>query len=370
MSGTALGLGLVGLIVVALVPLRDHVGSTTPALLFTVVAGAAAAVGGARTAVIVSVAAATALDLAFIPPYGTLDVLTLEDTVALGCFLAVAGTVGALVASQRDRRLEAEQRERQLRDLTEALQTLNEERTRLAERAARADDLTRIDEQRSAVLRSVSHDLRTPLSAIRAVVTDLRDGVVYDEPTRIELLTLVSDEVDRLDRLVANLLSLSRIEAGAFAPERQAVDMQELILDRLRRLAPLFRDLLVRTDLPDDLPLVDGDYAQLEQVITNLLANLARHAPTGTDVWVLARERDGRVDVEVSDRGKGVADEERERIFEPFQRGEGSASSGVGLAICKAIVEAHGGTIRVERAFGGGATFVVSLPTHSGVVPR
>lgn len=369
-SGTALGLGLVGLIVVALVPLRDHVGSTTPALLFTVVAGAAAAIGGARTAVIVSVAAATALDLAFIPPYGTLDVLTLEDTVALGCFLAVAGTVGVLVASQRDRRLEAEQRERQLRDLTERLQTLDDERTRLAERAARADDLARIDEQRSAVLRSVSHDLRTPLSAIRAVATDLRDGVVYDEPTRVELLTVVSDEVDRLDRLVANLLSLSRIEAGALAPERQAVDMQELILDRLRRLAPLFRDLLVRTDLPDDLPLVDGDYAQLEQVITNLLANLARHAPTGTDVWVIARERDGRVDVEVSDRGKGVPDEERERIFEPFQRGEGSASSGVGLAICKAIVEAHGGAIRVERAFGGGATFVVSLPTHAGVVPR
>jgi len=368
-SGTTVGLGLVGAIVVILLPLRDHVGSATPALLFTVAAAAAAALGGARTAVIVSVAAAAALDLAFLPPYGTLDVLTIEDSVALGSFLAVAGTVGVLVASQRDRRLEAEHREHQLRELTERLQTLDEERARLSERAARADDLARIDDQRSAVLRSVSHDLRTPLSAIRAVVTDLRDGVAYDELTRVELLTLVSDEVDRLDRLVANLLSLSRIEADAFAPDRQAVDLQELILDRLRRLAPLFRDLLVRTDLPDDLPLVDGDYAQLEQVMTNLLANLARHAPPGTDVWVVARGRDDRVVVEVSDRGKGVPDDEQERIFEPFQRGDGSTSSGVGLAICKAIVEAHDGSIGVERTFGGGATFVVSLPAHHGVVP-
>jgi K+-sensing histidine kinase KdpD len=368
LTGTALGLGLITLIVVVLVPFRDHVGATTPALLLTIAAGAAAAVGGSATAVIVSVAAAAALDLAFLRPYGALDVLALEDTVALGSFLAVAGSVGFLVASQRDRRLEAEHRERELRELAERLEALTDERARLLVQAARADDLARVDDQRRAVLRSVSHDLRTPLSAIRAVVSDLRDGVVYDEATKVELLTLVSDEIDRLDRLVANLLSLSRIEAGAFAPDRQAVDVQELILDRLRRLSPLFRDVHVRTKLPDDLPLVDGDYGQLEQLMTNLLANLARHAPTGTDVWVIARRRDSMVDIEVSDRGKGIPESEHERIFEPFQRGEGSASSGVGLAICKAIVDGHGGTIRVERTFGGGATFIVSLPAHPGVV--
>jgi len=367
-TGTVLGLGLIVVIVVVLLPVREHVGSTPPALLLTVAAATAAAIGGARTAVIVSVAAAAALDLAFLPPYGALDVLTLEDSVALGCFLAVAGTVGILVASQRDRRVEAERRQRELRELAGRLESLSEERAGLIVQASRADDLARVDDQRRAVLRSVSHDLRTPLSAIRAVVTDLRDGVIYDEATRVELLTLVSDEIDRLDRLVANLLSMSRIEAGAFAPDRQAVDLQELILDRLRRLAPIFRDLHVRTALPDDLPLVDGDYGQLEQLITNLLANLARHAPPGTDVWIIAVQRGSMLDIEVSDRGKGVPDAERDRIFEPFQRGEGSASSGVGLAICKAIVESHGGAIRVERTFGGGATFIVSLPVHQGVV--
>jgi two-component system sensor histidine kinase KdpD len=178
-------------------------------------------------------------------------------------------------------------------------------------------------------------------------------------------LSLVVDEAERLDRLVANLLSLSRIEAGAFTPERQAVDVQELVLDRLHQLGSLFGALRVHSELPDDLPLVDGDYAQLEQVVTNLLANLARHAPPGSDVWVIARGDEHHVQLEVSDRGEGIPETEWARIFEPFQRGAGSTSSGIGLAICKAIVEAHGGSIYVEHTFGGGATFVVVLPARS-----
>jgi two-component system sensor histidine kinase KdpD len=333
-----------------------------------VVVGGTALLGGARPSVTVAVAAAVVLDLVYLPPYGTLSVLTVEDTVALVSFVLVALTVGLLVAEQRDRRREAEQREVILEAVNFELEVMHLEREALAERAGLADDLSRLNDQRSALLRSVSHELRTPLSAIRTVVADLRDGVAYDEATRVELLTLVSDEVDRLDRLVTNLLSLSRIEANAFEPERQAVDLEELISDRLRRLAPLFSDLDLRTTIPDELPLVDADYAQIEQVLTNLLANASRHAPTGSDVWIVARQVDALVQVEVSDRGKGVADEDRERIFEAFQRGEGSSSSGIGLAICRHIVEAHGGTIRTERTFGGGATFVFTLPIHSGRV--
>ena len=136
--------------------------------------------------------------------------------------------------------------------------------------------------------------------------------------------------------------------------------------DRLRRLAPIFTDLRLRTRLPADLPLVDADYAQVERVFTNLLANAARHAPSGTDVWIVAKPDGDSVRVEVSDRGKGVPDDEADRIFEPFQRGDGSRSSGIGLAICKAIVEGHGGQIWVERTFGGGATFAFTLPTAGG----
>src|SRR5205807_9620085 len=170
-------------------------------------------------------------------------------------------------------------------------------------------------------------------------------------------------------RIVANLLSLSRIEAGALRPERQAVAVEELVADRVRRLGSLFTQVRVQIDIPPDLPLVDGDYTQLDQVVTNLLENAARYAPPASLVRVTASQRDDTVEVRVADEGIGVPDWERRRIFEPFRKGEGSRSSGVGLAICKAIVEAHGGTIDVERTVGGGATFVVCLPVREVRTP-
>ena len=364
--GVAVGLALAGAIVVALLPLRDHISPATPALALTVAVGASALLGGAWAAAGVAVFAALLLDLAFLRPYGAISVLTVEDSVALGTFLLVAGTIGALVTRAADRQREADHRAVEVKALGTELREMHDERIALTARAGRADDLARIDDQRSSLLRSVSHDLRTPLSAIRAVATDLRDGVEYDETTRAELLTTVCDEVDRLDRLVDNLLSLSRIEADAFHPDRQAVDLEELVSDRLRRLAPLFVELGVRTTLPPDLPLVDADYGQVERVLTNLLANAARHAPRHSDVWVVGRVDGGFVRVEVSDRGAGVDPDAQERIFEAFQSGPGSRSTGIGLAICRAIVEAHGGRIAVGRTFGGGATFAFTLPVHAG----
>ena len=158
------------------------------------------------------------------------------------------------------------------------------------------------------------------------------------------------------------LFRSSRIEAGAFAPDRQAIDLAELVGDRIRRLAPLLIAHTVRIDLPAELPLLDGDYAQLEQVLTNLIANAVRHAPAGSDLWIVATVVDSQVRVEVSDHGPGIPEHERDVIFRPFRRGEGSRSTGIGLAICRSIVEAHGGTIGVERTFGGGATFHFTIP--------
>ena len=183
--------------------------------------------------------------------------------------------------------------------------------------------LKRVDEQRSALLRSVSHDLRSPLATIRAVTTDLRDGVVYEEPTRVELLTTVCDEVERLDRIVANLLSLSRIEAGAFSPERQAVPLDELVAERVRRLKGLFRAVRLQVELPPDLPLVDGDYTQLELVLTNLLENAGRHAPPGSTVRIAARPKGELVEVRIADEGFGVPDWEREQDLRAVPPGRG-----------------------------------------------
>ena len=279
----------------------------------------------------------------------------------VGAALFVAGlAAGAGAARRRERPAAAPP----LTDSAE-LAAVIEERDRLAAEAERVHALESADEQRTALLRSVSHDLRTPLSTIRAVTSDLADGPDYDPETRRELLTLVADEAERLDRLVANLLSMSRIEAGAFAPDRQAVDFDELLRDRARRLRGMFQGVRLAIEVPEDLPLIDGDYTQLEQVVTNLLENAARYAPPRSTVRVSARVRsDGRIEATVADEGIGIAEHERHRIFDAFMRGEGSRSSGIGLAICKAVVEAHGGQIEALRTPGGGATFALTLPVR------
>jgi two-component system sensor histidine kinase KdpD len=363
-AGAALGLAVVMALSAGLVPLRADLGRASPALLFVLAVVGAGLVGGVRASLLTGILAAAAFNLVFIPPYWTLKVTAGEDWVALGVFLAVAVVVGLLMTAEVERRRTAEERQADLARLYEQLRASAAERDRLFEDASRAQVLERVDEERAALLRSVSHDLRTPLATIRAVASDLRDGVVYDDAVRTELLATVCDEAERLDRIVANLLSMSRIEAGAFQPERQAVDIDELVTDRVRRMKDLFRRVRVQMELPRDLPLVDGDYSQLDQVFTNLLENAARHAPAGSFVRISGRSRGGEVEVRVADEGIGVPDWERGKVFEPFRRGEGSGSSGVGLAICKAVVEAHGGSISVERTAGGGATFVVALPAR------
>ena len=365
-AGLGVGLALAALVTAILVPLRGDVSQATPALLLVVPVVVAAVLGGRLAALAVAVLAAGAFNLAFIPPYWNPRVAVVDDAVALAVFLAVALTTGTLVAQGAERRQAAEQRAAEIEALHDRYEQVVVERERLAEEANRVAVLEQVDEQRSALLRSVSHDLRTPLASIRAVTSDLRAGAAYDEATRNELLDLVGDEAQRLDRLVANLLSLSRIEAGALQPDRQAVAVDELLAERVRRLAPLFRQVRVQVDVPDGLPLVDADYTQLDQVVTNLLENAARHSPPRSTIRVEAAAREGMVEICIADEGIGVARFDRERIFEPFRRGEGSASSGVGLAICKAIVEAHGGTIDVTPNPGAGARFRFTVPVRRG----
>lgn len=353
---------LVAGLAAALVPVRADITRASPALVLVVPILVAGMVGGLTAAVITALAAVLAFNLAFIPPYWGLTIHAVDDSIALAVFLLVALAVGTLVAREGARRQSAEERAEQLQALNAELHALEEERARLAEEATRAVVLERVDEQRSALLRSVSHDLRTPLATIRAVTSDLQSDTPYDEDTRRELLELVGDEAERLDRLVANLLSLSRIEAGALAPDRSAVALDELAAHAVKRLGRLFQGRRVQLDIASDLPLVDGDYTQIELVVSNLLENAARHSPDGSIVRVGARAAGELVETWVEDEGSGIAPFESERIFEPFRRGEGSTSSGVGLAICKAVVEAHGGTITVDATPGSGARFHFTLP--------
>jgi two-component system sensor histidine kinase KdpD len=367
--GLTVGLALVAVCTAALLPGRDSVTVATPALVLVAPAIIAGFLGGRLAGVLTATVAALSLDFIFIRPYGALTIHLVDDVVALLAFGAVAFTVATLVAQATDRRRAAELRAEQVLALSHERERIIGEQQRLAsEKSA----LEQAESARRALLRSVSHDLRTPLAAIRAITSDLRSGATYDEATRDDLLDVVADEAERLDRLVANLLSLSRIEAGALVPDLQAVDLEELFSDRVRRLSRLLRDVRVETHLPPGLPLVDADYVLLDQVLTNLLENASRHAPPHSTIGIDACERGDMMEVSVSDEGDGVPAGERTQIFEPFRTGSSpQRSSGVGLAICRAIVEAHGGTISVDDARPGGdprgARFTFTLPLHQHV---
>jgi two-component system sensor histidine kinase KdpD len=327
----------------------------------------AALVGGRAVGLAVAVLAAGAFNFVFLEPFGTFKVASVDEAIALVVFGLVALTVATLVAREGERRRAAVQRTTEVEALWRKNAAMQAEQARLA---AEKQALEAVDLQRSALLRSVSHDLRTPLAAIRAVVSDLRDEVLYDAAARQELLELVADEAERLDRLVQNLLSMSRIEAGSLQPERQAVAIDELLDNRVQRLRPLLRDATVTVQADPGLPLVSADYTMVEQVVTNLLENATRHSPPGSPIVVTANAHGDFIEVSVIDEGPGLDAGDVERLFRPFERGPGSRSSGLGLAICRAFVEAHGGKIGVNGAGTDrrqpGARFTFTLPVHRG----
>ncbi len=227
--------------------------------------------------------------------------------------------------------------------------------------AIEAEALRRSDELKTALLRSVSHDLRTPLTSMIAA------GAALDSPTatpaeRHELSEAIVEEGQRLSRLVENLLDVSRLESGAAEPHREPVDVAEL-LEVARDSVRGGREL-VRLAVGSELPALRADPAQLERAFANLLENAIRHGRE-RPVTVRSRLIGDRLDLRVVDQGPGIAEEEWERIFEPFYRGGNGAAarsgSGLGLAIAKGFVEANGGEISVESLPGQGTSFVVSF---------
>ncbi len=363
LMGVWLGAALIALSALVLKLATSGRAPGTPAVVFVVPVVLAGIIGGRGAALITAASAACMLNLAFIPPHWTLKINSVDDAVAFAVFVVVALTVGTLVAQEAERRRAAERRTNEVEILHRRFAEVTAERQRLTEESHQLELLSSADEHRRALLRSVSHDLRTPLASIRALTTDLRAGTWYDDETRGELLDVVNDEAERLDRLVANLLSLTRIEAGALKPDRQAVSLEELVRDVVRRLGRLFHEIDVVLAIPGDLPLLNADYSLVDQILTNLLENAARHSPAGSTIAVGARARGaGSVEVWVRDHGPGIEQDQQAELFEPFRRGPGSESSGIGLAICRAMVEAHGGAIDVANSPSGGAVFRFTLP--------
>lgn len=240
------------------------------------------------------------------------------------------------------------------------------ERERLRREAAETEVLRQADEAKRALLHSVSHDLRTPLSSIIASATSLRQlDVTWSDAEREEFLASIDGEARRLDRFVGDLLSVSRIEAGTLRPVKDWHDIGDLVEDvvgRIRQQAPRHRILIAA---PGELAPAKLDQVEITQVLTNLVENATKYAPEGTEIVVSVRDDGDQIRFEVSDRGPGVPLAAAERIFEPFERvaRDGTPSgTGLGLAVAKSFVEAHGGRIWIEPRGGGGSTFAFTLP--------
>jgi len=280
--------------------------------------------------------------------------------------LGSRGTVGVLGLRPSDpRSLQTPEQLHQLE--TFASQTaLAIERARLAEEAEQAQVRAETERLRNSLLSSVSHDLRTPLASITGAASTLIDNEARLDPaTRRDLLEALHEEADRLNRLVQNLLEMTRLEAGALVPHTAWHSVEEVVGAAFGRFGKSLAERPVTTRIPAELPLVPMDDVLIEQVLINLIDNAIKYTPPATPIEVSAEETAGAVMVEVADRGPGLPPGEERLIFEKFHRTDPAPSvrgAGLGLAICQGIIQAHGGHIWAENRAGGGVALRFSLP--------
>lgn len=281
--------------------------------------------------------------------------------------------LGALVVVRKHRAALGSDAARVLAGLAAQI-TVALERRRLQQLATEREVLQRADSLKTALLNAVSHDLRTPLASIIASAGSLRQpDVEWTAGERDEFARDIEQAARRLSRIVTNLLDLSRIEGGSLRPDRGWYDLGALVEDVVGRLRALMPAREIRVAVPDDLPPVLLDYVEIDQVLSNLVENAARYSPALTPLDVAVEAAEDAVRVSVSDRGPGVPPQLLSRLFDPFYRvptRRGPSGTGLGLAVARGLVEAHGGSIAVENRAGGGATFTFSLPADPAVAER
>jgi two-component system sensor histidine kinase KdpD len=239
-------------------------------------------------------------------------------------------------------------------------------RVRLAQEAERAKWLAESEKLHSALLNSISHDLRTPLASITGAVTSLlSEESVHNQETRETLLLTIKEEAARLNHFVANLLDMVRLESGILKLNKEWCDIQDILGVVLRGLKGILEGHPLRVNIPPGLPLVKADFALIEHVMANLLENAAKYSPPQSEISVSAHYSDEALLVTITDLSSSIPKSERENVFKKFYRmrhSKDTSGTGLGLSICRGIVEAHGGKIWVEPSFGYGNEFTFSLP--------
>lgn len=360
-----------------------HVNSTTVALGLLLVVLFVATAWGSRPAVLASLLGVLCFNFFYLPPVGRWTIDDPDNWVALLAFLLTAVTAGQLSARAKRRAEEATAGRREIERLYRELQDA-------FERASQAKALEQSEKLKSALLDAVTHDLRTPLTSIKASVTTLLeetrpevgdDAAALDAEGRREMLEVIDEETDRLNRFVEGLVEMARIEAGEMRLRQRWGSVEEVVSAALERAAPLTRGHEVLVEMDQGLPAVRVDARAMAEVLYTLLDNAAKYSNAGTRIGVFAeRAGGGAVRLCVEDEGPGVAPELRERVFDKFFRAmrDGDAGApkpsgtGLGLAIAKGIVEAHGGRVHIEDTRGGGrgSRVVVTLPVGEDEVKK
>ena len=349
-----------------------HVNPTTVALVLLLLVLFVATAWGSKPAILASLVGVACFNFFFLPPFGTFSIAEPENWIAFIAFVITALTAGQLSARARQRAEEATAARREVERLYHELQDS-------FERSSQAKALKQSERLKSALLDAVTHDLRTPLTAIKASATTLLDDqrslasgeTRLGEEGRQEMLEIIDEEADRLDRFIGGLMELARIEAGEMQLRRQWNSLDEIIMAAMKRAEPRTRAHKIELWLDDQLPSVNVDEPALVEVVYVLVDNAAKYSAPGSVIKVAAKAgTDNMVRVIVEDQGPGIPTELRERVFDKFFRAmrdgdQGKHGTGMGLAIAQGIVEAHGGRIWIEAGEGGaGARFVVELATE------
>jgi K+-sensing histidine kinase KdpD len=374
-AGYAGAVGGTAFITAVLAPFQRQVNATTVALAFLLVVLFVALFWGSRPALLASVLGMFCFNFFFLPPLYTLTVAHGENWVALMVFFTTALAVGQLSARAKQRAEEAESRKREVESLYAQLQAA-------FERESEAEAIKRSEHLKSALLDAVTHDLRTPLTAIKASITTLIDEargqtaesqpVELDAESRFDMLEVIDQESDRLNRFITDLIDLARIEAGELRLRRRWGAVDEIISTALTRAKSLTTNHHVKIAAEKELPIVRVDANAVSEVIYTLIDNAAKYSPRESSILIRAqRGPDGMVTMAVEDEGTGIDRDLRERVFDKFFRAtrDGDVTraqpsgTGMGLAIAKGIVEAHEGKIWIESGRNGKGTRVVfTLP--------
>jgi two-component system sensor histidine kinase KdpD len=369
----------VALVTALLLPLRGAINATTIGFAFLLVVVFVAILWGSKPAFLASILGMLCFNFFFLPPFHTFAIADPQNWVALTAFFLTALAVGQLSARAKRRAEEAESGKIEIKRLYEELQEA-------FDRSSEAEAVKRSERLKSALLDAVTHDIRTPLTSIKASATLLlEDREATEEIEKLSpeeqhaMLEVITHGTDRLDRFVEGIVELARIEAGDMTLHRNWGVVEDIIEAALAQAEPLTRQHRIKISIEEELPGVRVDARAVTEVIYTLMDNASKYAPPDTSILVEAnRIADDMVKIAVEDEGPGILPSIRERVFERFYRANGNGMMsdriggiGMGLAIAKGIVEAHGGQIWIEDTGSGrGARIVFTVPVGDEDLPR